>query len=137
MRLGPKEVDARDRARAGSAALMREALARIEQLKGKIPRTVALDDAPLRHRARRRQLHLKASRRDDDEPAQGGLGRPEHAQHACVKAARNPHRLRERRIAGRSQHRKECRDDRFQCVTVAFDGPGPVHGGFSAVKNIL
>jgi hypothetical protein len=103
---------------------MRKALARIEQLKGKMPRAAALDDVSLGHRARGRQLHHKAPRRNDDEPPQGGFGGPQHAKHGAVKRARNP------RHRSTAQHDEQGRDDGLEGFAVAFDGSDPVHGGF-------
>ena len=78
---------------------------------------------PLGHRTRRRKLHHKAARRNDDKAPHGGFGGPEDAQRGAVKGAREPSH---RGSARKPQHGEQGFNDAPERFTVAFDGPGPV-----------
>ena len=83
------------------------------------------DDWPRRHGTRRRKLHHKAPRRDDDKAPHGGFGGPKHTQHGAVDGLRNP---RHQGIACKPQHGEKGFNDALERFAVAFDGPVPVHG---------
>ena len=70
---------------------LREVFPRIEELEGGEPAPAALSDhVPLGHGPRRRQLHHKTPRRDDNQAPHGGFGGPQNPQHGAVEGLRNP-----------------------------------------------
>ncbi len=72
-------------------AQLREIFPRIVELEGGEPAPATLSDhVPLGHGTRRRHLHHKAPRRDDDKAAHGGFGGAEHPQHGAVEGLGNP-----------------------------------------------
>jgi len=124
--IASEDMDARGISREHSAATGFEVFPRIEELKGGRPACATLPDGPRRHGPRRRELHHKATRRNDNEAPHGGFGGPQHAQHGAVEGLGNS---RHRGFACKPQHGEKGFNDALERFAVAFDGPGPVHGG--------
>ena len=98
---------------------------RIEELKGGKPASDTPHDlASFNDGPRGRQFHHHIPGRNDDQAANGGLGRPQHPQNGAVQGARNP---LGRIPAIKSQQGEKHLDDGFQRLAVAFDGQVPVH----------
>ena len=112
------------RSRSPVLAQLREIFPWIEQLKGETRATAPPDGCPRCHRTRRNNLHHKATRRDDDEPAHSGFGGPQHPQHGPAEGRRNPPH---RGVTHKPQQDEKHFNNPVKRFAIAFDGPGPVH----------
>ncbi|MDI6026909.1 hypothetical protein QBK99_11975 [Corticibacterium sp. UT-5YL-CI-8] len=72
----------------------------------------------------------ETARGDDDQPAGGGLGRAQQAQHGAMHAARQADRRRPRR--SKARHGDEHGHHALQRVAVLVDCGSPVHRGVSS-----
>jgi hypothetical protein len=106
-------------------AQLREILPRIVELEGGEPAPVAFSDLePLGHGTRRRHLHHKTTRRNDNETPDGGFSGVQHAQHGAMEGMGNPpHHI----CAIKPQHREKGFNDADERFAVALDGQVPVH----------
>ena len=78
-------MDARERTQTAATALRREALAPVEERKGKTIASTPPDDEPFGHGPWGCGFRHQTPRRDDDEAAQGRFGGPQNAEHGAVK----------------------------------------------------